>query len=141
MYVGMCVPLYGVYLHVCAGITLSCALLTLYTSAWHICAPLRTRPPAHPPAVEAADVLHVAEDDRLLAGHSRGHVRAAVQVLHVVALQELQLTHKGLLRAQQVLDDGAGRGQGEGDPGALKGVLGLPLPRSLPPTVKASPVK
>lgn len=47
--------------------------------------------------MEVADVLHVSEDDCLLAGHGCGHVGAAVQVLHVVALQELQLAHEGLL--------------------------------------------
>lgn len=70
-------------------------------------------PPAHSPAVEVADVLHVAEDDCFLAGHGRGHVRAVVQVLDVVLLQELQLAHKGLLRAQQLLDDRAGQGKGK----------------------------
>ena len=47
--------------------------------------------------MEVANVLHVSEDDRLLAGHGCGHVGAAVQVLHVVALQKLQLAHEGLL--------------------------------------------
>lgn len=60
------------------------------------------------PVVELAEVRHVAEDDGLLAGHRRWHVGAVVQVLHVVALQKLQLAHKGLLRGQQLLDDGAG---------------------------------
>lgn len=49
------------------------------------------------PAVEAADVLHIAEDDRLLAGHGCWHAGTTVQVLYVVALEELKLTHKGLL--------------------------------------------
>lgn len=72
--------------------------------------------PTHLPAVEMADVLHVSKDDSLLGGYSRRYMWAAVQVLHVVALQELQLAHKGLLRAQQLLDDGAGRGWGEERP-------------------------
>lgn len=63
---------------------------------------------AHTPAVEVAEILYVAEDDGLLTGHSSGHMGAAVQVLHVVALQELQVVHEGLLRAQQLLDDRAG---------------------------------
>lgn len=63
---------------------------------------------AHSPAVEVAEILYVAEDDGLLTGHSSWHIGAAVQVLHVVVLQELQAVHKGLLRAQQLLDDRAG---------------------------------
>lgn len=66
------------------------------------------RPPAHPPVVEVAEVLHIAEDDSLLAGHRRGHMGTAVQVPHVVALQELQAANEGLLGAQQLLDDRAG---------------------------------
>lgn len=77
--------------------------------------------PTHLPAVEMANVLHVSKDDSLLGGHSRRYMGAAVQVLHVVALQELQLAHKGLLRAQQLLDDGAGGDGVRRDPGAPEG--------------------
>lgn len=58
--------------------------------------------------MEVAEFLHVPENDSLLAGHGGRHMGAVVQVLHVVALQELQLANKGLLGAQKLLDDGAG---------------------------------
>lgn len=53
--------------------------------------------PTLPPAVETADVLHVPEDDCLLAGHGCRHTGRSVQVLHVVTFQELQLTYESLL--------------------------------------------
>lgn len=58
---------------------------------------VRALSPTLPPAVEMADVLHITKDDCLLAGHSCGYSGRSLQVLHVVALQELQLTHKSLL--------------------------------------------
>lgn len=58
--------------------------------------------------MEVAEFLHVPENDSLLASHGGRHMGAVVQVLHMVALQELQLAQKGLLRVQQFLDDGAG---------------------------------
>lgn len=78
---------------------------------------------AHTPAVEVAEILYVAEDDGLLTGHSSGHMGAAVQVLHVVALQELQVVHEGLLRAQQLLDDRAGGQTMRGQESAANGHL------------------
>lgn len=84
----------------CARVTAVCTHVSvsehahMYTHV-HTYRPKET--PPGPPAVEVADVLHVSEDDCLLAGHGCGHMGAAVQVLHVVALQELQLAHEGLL--------------------------------------------
>lgn len=89
----------GPGLHTCASVSIhvsvSCARVTgvcthvsvsehthMYTHTDQ-----RKRLQAHragPPAVEVANVLHISEDDCLLAGHGCGHMGAAVQVLHVV---------------------------------------------------------
>lgn len=95
LYLGACVCKH-VNIPVCIY-TSSCVSVCEYTSAC-LCPRVHTVGlPVCPPAVEVADVLHVAEDDSLLAGHGGGRMGAAVQVPYVVALQELQLADEGLL--------------------------------------------
>lgn len=87
---GMCpwvnrVPTPAAECHPPRGLTHSCAC-TSHACVWPCL-----------PAVEATDVLHIAKNDCLLAGHGCWCSGSTVQLLYVVALEELKLTHEGLL--------------------------------------------